>query len=220
MKVAGTRGAVDRAWFNELLRSGGYTSQKAFAAKIGLDGPKLTNLLTGVRRPQVNELTEMARVLNVSVSNLLQCFGLGMLPMAPTELPLTAAVLEGDRIEFHAAVPTTIHFPVPDYSGVGIEVKTPSLAPRYLEGEVLGVRLDEHADRASIAELVGREVIAEINPAGFYLKILQPGTRRDRYSLVSLNAFTPPMNDVAVVQARPIDFHLPKLSIRQVSAKN
>src|SRR5690349_21522487 len=71
MRIGGERGSVNRKWFNELLQSQGFGSQKAFAAAIGLDGPKLTNLLTGKRRPQISELTEMSRALNTSMVTLM-----------------------------------------------------------------------------------------------------------------------------------------------------
>jgi transcriptional regulator with XRE-family HTH domain len=64
----------DRARFNEMLRSSGFATQRAFADKVALDGPKMTNLLRGKRRPQIVELAAMARVLNVPMAALLECW--------------------------------------------------------------------------------------------------------------------------------------------------
>jgi hypothetical protein len=69
------RRAVDLPEFNALLRASGYPSQKAFAADIGLDGPKLTNLLRGKRRVQISEVEAMSRALNTAVPAVLRCFG-------------------------------------------------------------------------------------------------------------------------------------------------
>jgi transcriptional regulator with XRE-family HTH domain len=202
-------GFVDRKWFNEILRSHGFDSQKAFAAVIGLDGPKLTNLLTGKRRPQISELTEMSRVLNIPMATMLQCFGIGLLKMAPTELFVTAAVMEDDSVKFHQKLPYSVEFPVPDYNGVGIRVETSTLTPRYLQGEILGARLEERHP-FDLKTLVGEEAFIEVAEVGFFLKRLQPGTRRGRYTLASINTRIPPLLDAEVVRGVPIDFHVPK----------
>jgi transcriptional regulator with XRE-family HTH domain len=210
VRIGGERGSVDRKWFSELLRSQGFNSQKAFAAAIGLDGPKLTNLLAGKRRPQISELTEMSQALNVPVVTLLGCLGLGLLKMLPTELVVNAAVREDDRVEFYdPSLPVSIGFPVPDYPGVGVQIATSTLMPRYLEGEILGAQLGEtrHVD---LKTLIGEEAFIEVANAGFFLKRLQPGSRRGRYTLASLNTRIPPMLDAEVVRGVPIDFHVPK----------
>jgi transcriptional regulator with XRE-family HTH domain len=210
MRIGGERGSVNRKWFNELLRSQGFDSQKAFAAAIGLDGPKLTNLLTGKRRPQVSELTKMSHALNTPMVILLECFGLGLFKMMPTELVVSAAVMEDDRVEFaQPQLPYSIEFPVPDYHGVGIQIATSTLTPRYLQGEILGAQLEERRP-VDLKTLIGEEAFIEVANAGFFLKRLQPGARRGRYTLASINARIPPMLDSEVVRGVPIDFHVPK----------
>lgn len=71
--------------FSTMLVAAGFKTQAAFAASVGLNGPKLTNVLNGTRRPQISELTAMARVLNVPMPNMMQCFGFSA--MSDNDIP-------------------------------------------------------------------------------------------------------------------------------------
>jgi hypothetical protein len=117
-------------------------------------------------------------------------------------------VREDDRIEFHHPVPYSVEFPIPDYPGEGILIATSTLMPRYFEGEILGGQFKEERP-IDLKQLVGREAFIEVANAGFFLKRLQPGARRGRYTLTSINMRIPPMLDVEVVRGVPIDFHVP-----------
>jgi transcriptional regulator with XRE-family HTH domain len=206
--------AVDRRWFEEQLRKKGFTSQKEFAAAIGLDGPKLTNLLTGKRRPQLQDLLAMSSVLDTAMTNLVRCFGARHIKATPTGILIQAAVFDDDSLEFHDlldgnSADQIVDSPCPDYRGTGIQIRTSALSPRYFEGEVLLARIRPDQDRAEVEHLLGREAFVALAESGIFLKLVQPGSRPGLYTLASLNVRTAPLVDVEVEWAEPIDFHIP-----------
>jgi hypothetical protein len=202
---------IDKKWFNELLHRRGFKSQKAFAAAVRLDGPKLTNLLSGKRRLQMEDLIAMTQVLRTPMANLVQCFAAEHINLGEG-LGIFAAVFDDDSVEFHDLLDEkderTVYVPVRDYHGTGIRVRTQTLSPRYFEGEVLAARISQDQGQTDVSHLLGREVIVQYSD-GIFLKILQPGSRRGFYNLTSLNIRLAPVIDADVVWAEPIDFHVP-----------
>lgn len=65
---------VDRNKFDALLHEAGVT-QNELARRIDLEPHKLSKTVNGVRRLQVDELLSMARILGVSVTDLLKVLG-------------------------------------------------------------------------------------------------------------------------------------------------
>ena len=205
---------VDKLWFGELLRTKGYRSQNAFAKVVGLDGPKLTNLLNGKRRPQLDEILKMSVVLKVTPVNLFRCFGMEHTWGSDSSLSVSAGIFDDDSIEFHDSleneVDDTIQLAVRGYTGTGIKVRTANLGPRYFAGEILAAKIPpEDRNLADFGHLTGSEVFACRVDGGIFLKILQPGTRSGLYSLASINVRIPPVIDAKLHWAQPIDFHIP-----------
>ena len=205
--------AVDRRWFEEQLRKRGFKSQKQFAAAIGLDGPKLTNLLNGKRRPQVEELIAMSAVLDTPMVNMVRCFGAKHIKAIPDGISINAAVFDDDNLEFHDLLDgdpadQVVESPCKDYRGTGIQIRTPTLGPRYFEGEVLLARIRQDQVRAPVEHLLGREAFVALDQ-GILLKIVWPGSQPGLYNLTSLNVRIAPLVDVEVEWGEPIDFHIP-----------
>ncbi len=205
---------VDRQWFAEQVRKRGFRSQKQFAAAIGLDGPKLTKLLNGERRPQVEDLIGMSTALNTSMTNLVRCFGAKHIKATPTGISIHASIFDDDNVEFHDfpegdISDQIVDSPCPNYRGVGIQIRTSTLSPRYYEGEVLLARIQPDQNRAGIGHLVGREAFVALAETGIVLKLVQPGSRPGLYTLSSLDLRIPPLVDVEVEWGEPIDFHIP-----------
>lgn len=210
------RQVVDRQWFDEQVRKRGFRSQKQFAAAIGLDGPKLTKLLKGERRPQVADLIAMSTALNTSMVNLVRCFGAKHIKPTPPGIPIHAAIFDDDSVEFHDQLESDpseqiVHSPCPNYRGIGIQVRTSTLSPRYYEGEVLLGRIQPDQRAAEIGHLLGREAFVALADSGIVLKLVQPGSLPGLYTLSSLNLRIPPLVDVEVEWGEPIDFHIPGL---------
>jgi transcriptional regulator with XRE-family HTH domain len=205
--------SVDKKWFAAALQKRGFASQKAFAKAVDLDGPKLTNLLNGKRRPQLEELLAMSTALNTPMWNLVQCFAVKNIKVTPPGLRIHAGVFDDDSIEFHDSLPdedeNIAEMPVGDYSGVGIRIRTPTLTPRYFEGEVLAARISPEKPPSDVTHLLGREVFVRQYDSEIRLKILHKGSRPGLYNLCSLNVRMAPIMDAEVEWAVPVDFHIP-----------
>jgi transcriptional regulator with XRE-family HTH domain len=197
-----------------LLLKKGFRSQNAFAKAVGLDGPKLTNLLNGKRRPQLDEILKMSVVLKVTPVNLFRCFGMEHTWGSDSSLSVSAGIFDDDSVEFHDLLDNepdnTIQLPVRGYTGMGIKVRTQTLGPRYYEGEILAAKIPrEDRNLTDFKYLIGREVFACVADGGIFLKILQPGTRSGLYHLTSINVRIPPIIDAQIDWVQSIDFHIP-----------
>jgi hypothetical protein len=205
--------SVDKKWFGDLLRSRGYRSQKEFAQAIGLDGPKLTHLLNGSRRPQLDEVLTMSVILKISPVNLFRCFGLKYSGGSARMVSISATIHADDTVKFHDPLPAEhdVELPADNYRGTAVLVGTDTLSPRYFHGEVLCARIPEEdsTDPNELDRMLGREVFVSLYDGELLLKVLHPGSRRRVYSLASLNIRFPPLIDVKVFWARPVDFHIP-----------
>ena len=126
----------------------------------------------------------------------------------------TVAELRGDA-------PLEIQLPIRSYVGAGDEVVAPvegdgpidyvAAPPELAEGEVLEVRgrsmlpAYEHGDLLfhrfmdpDPRNLLGKLVIAKLKDGRRFVKVLQPGSKRGRFTLTSLNPSYAPMEDQAV----------------------
>lgn len=89
------------------------------------------------------------------------------------------------------------------YDGLAVVIRGDHYSPRYLDGEVLAY----HANAGDPEDVLGEEAFVGLVDGRIMLKRIVAGSRRGRYTLLSLNPRGDTMLDVQVVWAAPIDWH-------------
>ncbi|GFE98075.1 XRE family transcriptional regulator [Gluconobacter sp. Gdi] len=200
---------IDREWFKSAIKRAGFRSQNAFAADVGLTGPKLTNLIKGDRRAQADEIQLIAKVLGVSETQVKEALGI--------EVPDSAAykicgyVFGADRVVIpennqNDFEDETVNIPIFYYDGIILRVRGESMAPRYKPNELIGIRTKHQCDLSS--SLIGKDVVAKLSDGQILLKTLHRGSMDGRFSLISVNQNVEPIIDAEIVWAHKVDFHV------------
>lgn len=83
MRTNQHHGEVDTRWFQNKL-SDSRLSQRRLASMLGLDPAAVSLMLKGRRKMSVKEASELARLLNVSVDEVLTRAGAGMPSKGPS----------------------------------------------------------------------------------------------------------------------------------------
>lgn len=199
---------INKAWVKERLADLGLT-QAALAAHMGWAAARVTEILQGKRRVEVAEAVRIADFLRTDLSTIHSVLGIvtknnyGRLLLAgyidATSGSITLRVGMENALE-------EIDAPFPGYLGRAVRIKGRSMDPRYRDGEVICFT----PDGQDISHLLGGEAVIETEDGRLLLKILQKGTEKDRYTLVSLNRDEEPIQNIAVRWAAQVDFLIPR----------
>lgn len=200
---------VDKAWFQTRLRALGRT-QAELARYLGIPAPAVTNILDGKRNVKVQEARGIATFLACSVADIHIALGVRGSPPAGEKQPIMGYVGAGDQVILYQESDPGygldfIKSPFPGYKGAAVRIRGDSMSPRYRENEVIGYT----EASGDIGQLLGAEVVAKLEDGRLVLKVLQGGSEPGLYTLISLNATTPPILNVALDWVSEIDWHKP-----------
>jgi transcriptional regulator with XRE-family HTH domain len=202
---------VNTGWFRSKLKEIGKT-QAQLAAAIRKSEPAVSLMLRGKQNVRVQEAQQVAQFLDTPLNDVLRAFGIVTQDGRPRMIPVVGYVGAGDQVillDEHDAdhALDEIPSPFPGYTGVVVRIRGTSMSPRYYENELIGFTPDGN----DIGTLLGQEVVAKLADGRLVLKILQGGTARGAYTLVSMDRTVPPIVDAEIEWAAPIDWHKPQL---------
>jgi transcriptional regulator with XRE-family HTH domain len=202
---------VDTQWFKARLKEIGKT-QAQLATEIRKSEPAVSLMLRGKQNVRVQEAQQVATALDSPLNDVLRAFGIVNPDGTPRMLPVVGYVGAGDQVilldEQDAEYALDeIPSPFPGYMGCVVRIRGTSMSPRYFDGELIGFTPDGN----DINRLVGGEVVAKLADGRLGLKILQRGTARGSYTLVSMDRAIPPIVDASIEWAAEIDWHKPQL---------
>lgn len=178
-------------------------SLKAYpwAKAAGVSEASIRNFLAG-DSDSLSERTYslLAKAAQSSVAALR---GEEMVP-ATIELPVSSYVGAGDEIIPIAEDGPIDYAPAPPgmIGGEVTEVRGRSMLPLYHDGD----RLFHHRIDTDLAKWRGEVVVVQVKNGKRLVKLLQPGARRGRYTLVSINPVFAPLEDQQVDWVGPIEW--------------
>jgi hypothetical protein len=201
---------VDSKWIRERIKEV-HESQSSFARALGIGAPRVVELLEGSRRLQIREAFVAGEFLKVPIHEIYRAFAVnppkrgygkllvsGYIDATSGAITVRADVV-GDRLD-------EIDAPFPGYEGSVARIHGTSMAPRFRDGEIIAFSPGLH----DIRQLLNTEVVAELEDGRILLKTLHKGNQDNLYTITSLNPDDPPIVNVAVRWAAPIDFHIPR----------
>jgi transcriptional regulator with XRE-family HTH domain len=200
---------INREKLLNLIHLAGFRTQQDFAAAVGLSGPKFTNLLKGLRRPQVAEAQRMADALDIPIHVLLPILGLPH-NTSYSQLQHIGGYVDDDE---HVTLQVegspefgsrSVQLPFLSGAFTCLEIKGTALAPRYLCGDVIGIGRYPAAPQA--AALEGRDAVVKLAGGEVFLKKVHLGSRSNRYTLLSLKPHIAPVLDAELEWAEPVKF--------------
>lgn len=183
-----------------------YASTSEAARSTSLHRQNLADHEAGRRKISTEQAKTYARKFNVSPEWLL--FGTGS-PESESEsdaemtIPLAGIVSAGaeavfiDQSDNHPAR-EFVNFKLKDR--LAMRVSGDSMSPRFLPGERLVFGPEEPP-----AQLVNREVMAQIVNGPLVIKILRRGETKQTWTLQSYNPAHEPLEDVAIEWVRPFE---------------
>jgi phage repressor protein C with HTH and peptisase S24 domain len=183
-------------------RSKKYETIKAAAEAFGWHKQNLADHEAGRRQISPDHADKYARALGVKAEWIL--FGRPAPESDDSDMiPLLGHVNAGaeavfiDQTDSHP-VREFINFKLKDR--LAMRVTGDSMSPRFLPGERLIFGPEE-----SPAQLVNREVMAQIKGGPLVIKILRRGTEKNSWTLQSYNPAHEPIENVAIEWARPFE---------------
>lgn len=202
-------GSVNKNFFQGRLAELG-KSQAALARRLRVRKAAITDILNGERRVQVSELDVLADFLQISVEKATNELGLRYVKPRPERLPVMGHLTADDQVKLFTAAEIAdlgeeIDAPFPGYSGVVLKVRGNAFAPRYKDGEILAFSPNSGDPGA----LLGKEAFVKIEGGPLVLKIIHEGGESGLYNLASIAPAAPPVANVRIEWASPIDWHIP-----------
>jgi transcriptional regulator with XRE-family HTH domain len=191
-------------------------SQAELARRIGMDAPALSNTLNGKRRLQLNEAADIANALMKPVAEVLEAFGIQYRDsLWDNRLNVSGYVNAAEEViiyDDHAPDfgLESLEVPFIGFDGTILVIRGDSAAPRYLNGEHIGMGEEQHPSTQ-----IGAEVVAKIDDGRLVLKRLQAAERGDTYTLVSLNPIFPPIQSVRLEWVSRVLLHFPAAGRRR-----
>lgn len=201
------------------------------ARAMGLTRNNLSRVLTGKRDLSIQEARSAAQALQVPFEQVLGAMDAPAMESGSFYYEVSGLIHGDDRVEIIPPVSRRAQIPLPftGYDGLVLMFATNTYAPRFLQGEFIGV-LNSHGTEdlrnkktkfdALLARMAGREVFAGViddpsAPPGsrkisHCFKRLQVGVATDRWTLLSLNPAQPPILDANIAYVADIDWHLPR----------
>ena len=201
---------IDREWLEAAIRDS-HGTLGAFGDAAGLKQPKVTNILKGTRRVQIHEAQTIARLLGKRYADVVAALGDALEASVKQKLDGYVGA-SGDVVIFDHGSDDygldEVEMRVGHFAGLLLQIRGDSMAPRYFDGEVIGIHADPNL-HVPPENLLGQEGVANAADGRVVLKILQAGQSPGRFSLVSINPRVLPIVDVELVWAREIELRLP-----------
>lgn len=179
-------------------KKAGYENATAAAEAFGWKVPTYLGHENGDRNPSVPAAQRYSDAFHVPWHWILEG---GALADSP-ELPVSTVIGAGDEVEPADEGNPIDYEPAPPglYDGEVTEVRGRSMLPIFQNGDRLFHKVITEDPRS----LIGEAAVLRLKDGRRFIKVLQPGTKRDRYHLVSINPAFPPMEDQVVVSAARI----------------
>ncbi len=150
------------------------------------------------RKSEINlgQLEQLAR--------LYRCEVVDLVASTAARAPLVGAVGAGEKIApfDQDATFEEIDAPRGMKHPAAVVVRGDSMEPAYRDGDVL---LYERASDVP-RQALGADCIVQAADQNMYVKVLQKGSRADRYDLISYNPRHPPIADAKLLWAAPIEW--------------
>ena len=173
-------------------------SGRAVSAAGGLSPSAASQFILGhSRSPKADTFSRFAKGASEKLGRAVTVGEMLGEAQAEIQLPISSYVGAGDEvvapvegdgpIDYVAAPPELAE-------GEVLEVRGRSMLPAYEHGDLLFHRFMDPDPR----NLLGKLVIAKLKDGRRFVKVLQPGSKRGRFTLTSLNPSYAPMEDQAV----------------------
>lgn len=160
----------------------------------GVSISQISRIETDKRGWSMESLPKIAKALGVNVAELIDA------SKAWDDVPIFGAVsIDGAVRAFpngqHAS---TARIPAAYVAFIVLTILGLNQYPRYNEGDILACS----AEPVSVDTCLNRECMVTLDGGIAYLRIVQPGSERERYNLASHNQ--PPMLNVKIMSCRPV----------------
>jgi transcriptional regulator with XRE-family HTH domain len=176
--------SIDTRWFQNLLADR-RISQRGLAKKLGLDAAAVSLMFRGKRRMQMHEAADVARLLGVSLDEVLEHAGIrapmGELALDDRTVPLVYymdgqgemhAMEPGERIEIKSALPEDV---------IACQCRTAMSAIEHMDRWVLFFQAP--TKNGVKPEAVGRYAIVRLRNGVTTVGYLRPGYRPNTYAI-------------------------------------
>lgn len=168
------------------------------AARLG--GTAVWDILAGKsKNPRIDTLEAIAQALGVSIVDLI----VGDVAQ-PQRVAIIGSVEEAEHWELGCTESQAVALRI-DGGGeaIAIRVRGNAMAPAYRDGDTL---IGQKVSGAHADNLVGQDVIVLAEDNRRYVKVLQRGSIRGRYTLRSLSPRFPDIENVRVKWVAPIQW--------------
>lgn len=171
---------TDKAWFKEKLRDIG-KSQRALGRHIGMDSASISHLMNGMRKPQIDEVPQIANFLGVRANEVLRAFGVFFEEDHHRMVPIVGIVDGNGRIELFPETRDEIEAPtsLPSSTCV-ITAQTLGSALDPLDGSRIFYLPTDKIEPAA----VGRLSVVETETGELLIRGVRRGTSFDSFRLV------------------------------------
>lgn len=172
--------------------------QNALARELGVDHPRITEMIKGKRKLQTKELPIFAEFLEMPVPDVLASFAGESIPVGDRKVPVVGYVGAGTEIftyddhEKGAGYDYVDLPPGVTNSPVAVKVRGDSMLPVYGEDDVL--YYDTQA--ADPMTLINKRCIVRTADGRTFVKTLKQGTEPGLFTLDSFNAS--PIENIAI----------------------
>jgi phage repressor protein C with HTH and peptisase S24 domain len=205
----------------ELLVERGLT-MKAASRRAGRGDTFVRDILERGQTPSAANLEALARVLQTNVSDL---FGReeSYSPEKRRIIPIIGHVGAGGEIDADFEQ-VREQFELPETAAIatsmvddpiGFRVKGNSMYPRFKDGETLII---DRKRSFGLDAILYNEVVCVTHDGHRCVKRLMPGSRRGVYTLESIDPSCPPIRDVAIRWASPVQVIIPNIGISSMTA--
>lgn len=185
------------------LRTAAKKSQGTLAQEAGVSQQLISQIENG-KNVSTTELPALARALGVGVDQLDPEY---IVSASEERVPLKGDIgagaevlaIEGDGDETAPAPAES------SATTVAVRVKGDSMFPAYEPGTLL-----YYSRLMPPNEMINRRAVVQLADGRIFVKIVQPGSAANVWSLASLNPFFPLMEDQVVEWAAPIDWVKPR----------
>jgi phage repressor protein C with HTH and peptisase S24 domain len=188
---------VDSDWLKRRL-SGQRGLQTKLANYLGLDAQKMSKTVSGVRRPQADEVLRiLAFFEDVEVKR--EVIAVAGRVGAGGDVGLVDGFARGDGL-YHVTRP-------PELAGrsvVAVEIAGDSMAPTYRHGDVIFYAREAYGVPS---EALGANCVTEDEDGTARLKTVYPGSAPDLFNLRSINEAVPTLPDVRLRWAAKVLTH-------------
>lgn len=192
-------------WLVEMCRRAG-KNQAALARHLGIGKSRVTEIISGKREVQADEIGPMAEFLNVNPNAIVANISGRRLPSRKVPLvgylTIGSAIVLPDNHTIGGGVAHVDAPPIGDETALSaIRMEGDSMRPAYKNGDLIYY---DSATQFNVAECIGDECVVRLANGEHLLAELQSGSIEGAYILIRHNA--PPILNAEVVWAAPVAY--------------